>query len=337
MFTSSLFSVIVLLLFFVAAQGAESSAVVAVIYPQTDKPYSRVFDTILTGVESRVGTARLRRFLVSERTDPEMILDGIESRTGTVELKRYPFAESEDPDALRRWLQRQHPAAVITLGRSALNTFEKTDLNLPHVIGALDASPQTYSEPGISLQVDPELLFGTLKRLAPKVKRVWVVYNPARHRWIYHLASEAAAVHGLRLRAFEATDVKAAAKAFWKILKEAHPETDALWLAMDNTILDSSVVSVIIEQSWYRRIVVFSNNLLHANIGVLFAVFPENHELGVALAEKALRAAEGLRPRPIEPLRAIKTAVNLRVSKHLGISIDPAMRREVDIVFGQRP
>jgi putative ABC transport system substrate-binding protein len=71
-------------------------------------------------------------------------------------------------------------------------------------------------------------------------------------------------------------------------------------------------------------------------MGVLFAVFPENHQLGVALAEKALRVAEGRRPQPIEPLRAIKTAVNLRVSRHLGISIDPAMRREIDIFFGQR-
>jgi hypothetical protein len=26
----------------------------------------------------------------------------------------------------------------------------------------------------------------------------------------------------------------------------------------------------------------------------------------------------------------------LRVSKHLGISIDPAMRHEIDIFFGQR-
>ncbi len=336
MFISPIFTIIVLSLFLGAAHGAEPSAVVAVIYPQTEKPYSRVFDTILSGVESRVGTARLRRFLISERTDPEIILDGIESRTGTVELKRYPLAESEDPNVLKRWLERQRPAAVITLGRSALNVFEKTDLNFPHVIGALDASPQTHSGSGISLQVDPKLLFRVLKRLAPKVKRVWVVYNPDRHRWIFDLATQEAALQRLQLRAFEVKDVKAAAKAFWKILKEAYPETDALWLPMDNTILDSSVVPVIIEQSWYRRIVVFSNNLMHANMGVLFAVFPENHELGVALAEKALQVAEGRRPQRIEPLRAIKTAVNLRVSKHLGISIDSAMRREIDIFFGQR-
>ena len=332
---SPIFTIIVLSLLAVAAHGAEPSALVAVIYPQADKPYSQVFDTILAGVESRVGTARLRRYLVSERTDPETILDGIESRTGAVELKRYPLAASEDPKVLKRWLQRQRPDAVIALGRSALSVFEKTKLNFPHVIGALDASPQTHSASGISLQVDPELLFRVLKRLAPRVKRVWVVYNPARHRWIYELATQAAALQKLQLRAVEVTDVKAAAKAYWRILKEANPETDALWLPMDNTILDSSVVPVIIEQSWYRRIVVFSNNLQHASMGVLFAVFPENHKLGIALAEKALRMAEGRRPRQIEPLRTIKTAVNLRVSKHLGISIDPALRREIDLFFEQ--
>jgi putative ABC transport system substrate-binding protein len=163
-----------------------------------------------------------------------------------------------------------------------------------------------------------------------------MVYNPARHLWIYNLATEAATRHDLQLHAYEVTDIKTAAKTFWRMIQEAQSQTDALWLPMDNTILDSSVVSVIIEQSWYRNIVVFSNSLLHAKMGVLFAVFPENHALGIALAEKALQAVEGRRPQKIEPLRTIKTAVNLRVSEHLGISIDPAMRREIDLFFGQR-
>jgi putative ABC transport system substrate-binding protein len=333
---SSPFTLVVLLLFFSAAQGGESSAVVAVIYPQTEKPYRRVFDTILAGIESRVGSAKLRRFFDSEQTSPDTVLNGTHSKTTTVALKRYPLAEGEDPKALKDWLQQQRPATVITLGRSALNVFENTELNLPHVIGALDASPQTHRGPDISLQVDPELLFGMLKRLVPRVRRVCMVYNPARHLWIYNLATEAATRHDLQLHAFEVTDIKAAAKTFWRMIQEAQSETDALWLPMDNTILDSSVVSVIIEQSWYRNIVVFSNNLLHAKMGALFAVFPENHALGIALAEKALQAAEGRRPQKIEPLRTIKTAVNLRVSEHLGIAIDPAMRREIDLFFGQR-
>ncbi len=297
-------------LFVFVAEASEPFSPVAVVYPQTTKPYSRVFQTILEGIESRLGATRVRR---------------------------YAATEGDKPEALKHWIEQQRPAAVITLGRLAFNAYEKAALKLPRVIGALDASPQLHSGPGVSLQVDPELLFKTLRRLAPKVKRVWVVYNPERDRWLYDLATHTSTRHGIELYAHEATALKAAAKAYWQFLKEANPETDALWLPIDNTIIDDSLLPVIIEQSWYRRLIVFSNNLMHANMGVLFALFPDNHELGATLAEKAIRliepGAERCDDQCIEPLRAIKTAVNLRVSNHLGLSIDPSLRRQLDIIF----
>lgn len=286
---------------------------IAVLYPQTSKPYSRVFAQILTGIEDRLGMPHVRR---------------------------QALAPGPDPIAVARWLEAESADAVITLGRVATQAYDATALALPQVIGALDISPQTHpNATGVSLSVDPSALFSTLELLAPAIERVFVVYNPRRERWIIDRAAMAAVHYDLKLLPFEATDLRAAAKHFWQILKTANPDTDALWLPMDGTIVDTEVVlPVVIEQSWQRRLIVFSSNLLHADLGVLFALYPDTEALGRRLADMALTLAKNPDARlGIEPLRDVRRALNLRIGSHLDLSITEQTRRQFDLIFEPRP
>ncbi|MGB2679995.1 MAG: hypothetical protein WBE39_01620 [Candidatus Competibacter sp.] len=133
------------LLVFAVARGA--GAAIAVLYPQADAPYRQIFADIVTGIERGMGT------------------EPVHAR----ELSAVP-----DAAAVRRWLEDQSPSAVITLGRVATEIYEKIGLPFPQVVGALDVSPQTRPNvAGVSLAVDPALLFATLKQLAPARQRVW--------------------------------------------------------------------------------------------------------------------------------------------------------------------
>ena len=302
---------IVLLLASAAGGGASGAPprVVAVLYPATHAPYRQIFADILDGIEQG---------LVGE----------------TVRAQALP--EALDGAALRRWLDQQAPAVVITLGRVPTETYEKIGLKLPHIIGALDASPQTRPNvAGVGLAVDPALLFATLQRLTPEKRRVWVVFNPAYDRWLIALARTAAAARDLTLEPLEAGDLRESARQFHRILDTADPATDALWLVADAGIIDSeTILPLVIEKSWQRRLPVFSNSLLHIQRGVLFALYPDNVPLGRRLAElaaRALRTPEA--PARIEVLRAVKRALNLRIAAHLDLTIERDLERQFDLVF----
>ena len=290
------------------ANGAPPRGV-AVLYPETNPPYRQIFADILNGIEQ-----------------------GLAGET----VRAYSLPESPDGVAVRRWLDQQAPAVTITLGRIPTETYEKIGLKIPQVIGALDASPQTRPHvAGVGLDVDPALLFTTLKRLSPATRRVWVVFNPARDRWLIDLAEPAAAALDLKVRPLEATDLREAARRFLQILETAEPTTDALWLVTDTTLVDSeTILPLLVEQSWKRRLVIFSNSLQQAKRGTLFALYPDNRQLGHRLAERALRILRDVGVKSgIEPLREVKRVLNLKIAAHLELGVTQEIERQFDVVL----
>jgi len=302
----------IVLLLACAAGGVAVGApprVVAVLYPETTAPYRQIFADILSGIEQGLMTETVRP---------------------------YPLADPPDVPALRRWLDQQSPAVVVTLGRVPTETYEKIGLKAPYVVGALDASPQTRPNiAGVGLAVDPALLFATLKLLTPATRRVWVVFNPAYDRWLMEQAQRAAAAQRLTLQPLEASDLRESARQFLHILEAADPATDAIWLVADAGIIDSeTILPLVIEKSWRRRLLVFSNSLHHIKRGVLFALYPDNVPLGRRLAELAARALRTPEARSsIELLRAVKRALNLRIAAHLDLTIDRDLERQFDLVL----
>lgn len=290
------------------ANGAPPRTV-AVLYPETNPPYRQIFADVLDGIE---------RELTVE----------------TVRVRALP--EAPEGADLRRWLDQQAPAVVITLGRVPTETYERIGPNIPYVVGALDASPQTRPNvAGVGLAVDPALLFATLQRLSPATRRVWVVFDPARDRWLIDLARPAAAALHLTVQPLEATDLREAARQFLYILETAEPATDALWLVADTAVVDSeTILPLLVERGWNRRLVIFSNSLLHAKRGTLFALYPDNVRLGRRLAELALRRLGDAGARSgIEPLRAVKRVLNLKIAAHLELGVTQDIERQFDLVL----
>ena len=292
-----------------APTDGPSRSVVAVLYPETSPPYRAVFADILNGIEQGIPASAVRS---------------------------YPLVESVEPGALRRWLDQQAPAVVITLGRVPTEAYEATGRKTPQVIGALEVSPQTRPlATGIGLAIDPALLFATLQLLTPEKRRVWVVYNPGHDRGLVDWAKTAAESLHLTLLPLEAPDLHTSAQQFLHVLRTADPETDALWLVADTGVVDpEAILPVIIEQSWDRRLWVFSGSLLHVKHGVLFALYPDSVRLGQRLAALALRVINDPRARPgIELLRTVKRALNLRVAFHLNLSVTGEIERQFDLVL----
>ncbi|HYD96496.1 MAG TPA: ABC transporter substrate binding protein [Noviherbaspirillum sp.] len=287
----------------------QAAGTLAVVYPDIGEPYRSVFAKIIEGIE-----------------------DGARSA-----VRSYPIAANQDPAELNAQLKRNGTRGVIALGRQGLRATAGLDRDIPVVVGGVLAIPdaENRSLTGISLTPDPALLFARLKSLMPGVKRVIVVYDPQHNEWLIRLAREAARTQGLELAAHEARDMSTAARAYESVFAGSDSRRDAVWLPQDTTTVDeNTILPLVLKESWNRSVPVFSSSFVHVKKGALFALYPNNVELGRTLAGSAQALMAGdARRRGLVPLREVQTAVNLRTASHIGLNISFQQQRSFDFIF----
>ncbi len=278
---------------------AQASGVgsIAVIYPDIGEPYRSVFTEIINGIEDKA-----KRRVVS-----------------------FPVGLNVDIGELNNSLRRQDTRVVIALGRQGVKVASALNGNIGIVVGGvLTATESEVRNLQVnSLSPDPALLFSRLKEMMPKVRRVFTVYDPRQNAWMMRLAKEAAHAQGLELTAYEAQDLRSAMHAYQEILDAADSSQNALWLPQDSTTVeDSTVLPLILQESWSHNLAVLSSSFGHVKRGVLFSLYPNNVELGHHLAVSALdyMASGEIETSGMVPLREVLMAVNLRTAKHLGLN-----------------
>lgn len=281
----------------------------AVVYPDIGEPYRSIFVKIIEGIED----------------------------AAKVPVRNYPISPYADPAELNVQLKRNGTRAIIALGRQGLKAVSGLERDLPVVVGGVLTVPEADSRniSAISLTPDPVLLFARLKSLLPSVKRVLVVYDPQNNDWLLRIARDAARAQGLELVAYEARDLGAAARQYEAAFANSDGRRDALWLPQDGTTVEeSAILPLVLKESWSHNMPVFSSSFLHVKKGALFALYPNNAELGRSLANAALAAMSGEpRRRGIQPLREVRTAVNLRTASHIGLNLDYQQQSNFDFIF----
>ncbi len=292
-----------------AAQPRDASAI-AVIYPDLGEPFRSVFNQITEGIEQQVG----RR------------------------VNTHPVGPNSNLVELNRQLKQNGTKVVIALGRQGVKIASALDRDIVVVVGGVLSVPETDGRNliGISLTPDPALLFSFLKKLSPNVKRVTVIYDPRINTSLMKLAQAAAKAQGLELVAHEALDLATSARRYQAAFAGADNRFDAIWLPHDATTVDeATILPLVLKESWDRGVPIFSSSFLHVKKGALFALYPNNVELGRDLANVALDALVAQEPRRLgmAPLRQVYTAVNLRSASHIGISVDHQQQRSFNFVF----
>ena len=288
----------------VAAEDEATHSGLAVVYPDIGEPYRSVFATIIEGIEDRAHG----------------------------KVASYPIAMGANPPALSDELKHRNVRAVIALGRSGLRAASNLDKQISVVAGGVLSVPESEAQGMMvqSLAPDPGLLFARLKSFMPGARRVVVVYDPRQNDWLIRLARESARAQGLELLALEADDLKAAVRRYQDVMGTLNPKRDVLWLPQDSTTVDeSAVLPLVLRESWNQGLVVFSSSVMHVRRGVLFALYPDNTELGRYLAGAALASLVAGSPQPhgIQALKQVLTAVNTRTAEHLGIDLRASQQR----------
>jgi putative ABC transport system substrate-binding protein len=284
---------------------------IAVLYPDIGEPYRSVFSKIIEGIEENTQTR----------------------------VASYAVGNNFNAEAISSELRRRDIRVVIALGRNGLRAANALDKDIGVVAGGVISAPESDGRSSIlSLAPDPALLFGQLKSLSPKTQRIHVVFDPRQNAWLIKLAKDAARNLGLELLTHEAGDLKSAMAIYQAIFTNSEPRRDALWLPQDSATVDESLVlPLVLQESWSRNIPVFSSNVSHVKRGVLFALYPDNVELGRSLAASAINVASG-QPgvRGVSPLRNVLSAFNTRTASHLGLAPTAAQQSSFSLLFPER-
>lgn len=284
-------------------------ASVGVIYPQLRDPYSKVFETIIDGIEQEM----------DETVD------------------RYELGAGNNIDALDREIGKQDNKLLLALGVSGVKAAEQLKSSIPVVVGAVLPSSFSNREmkwSGISLLPDPNLLFKTLLSFVPDIKTVLVVYNHRNNQFLIEKAIKTGLDLGIKVDARPVDDLRHAALVYRDLLATIDSRTNAVWLVRDVATLDSNLIlPLILNQAWDRDLVVFSNNLIFAKRGALFSMYPDNLNMGKELAKLARAVLSDSSKSEFQVLRALKIAVNIRTAKHLGINFTATQEKSFDLIF----
>ena len=282
---------------------------IAVIYPHVREPFRSVFRAIADGA--------------------------VAENPGSTEV--FEVDTEDSAQAISARLQGSQASAAILLGKYGLTLSRRIDPRLNRVVGAVFAAPDELPD-GVyatSLAPSPGSLFGKLRELAPAVQHISVIYGADSNDWLIELAQTEVAASGHTLTPIQKENIRDGASAYRALLEQLEPPLDALWLPQASPFLDEkSVLQMILRAAWDRNIVVFSSNPSHVPKGALFALFPDNTEMGRHLARLAADSAPRSGPR-VEALEQLNTAINIRTADHLGLGLNAADAR-FDMVFPSR-
>jgi len=288
--------------------GGASADPVLVLYPEAPDPYRQAFDQIMTGI-ARTAERPVHRHRIAATTERAQIQDGL---------------DPAEPDA-----------TVVILGQPMATLAEIRQSLDPHrriFVSGINALPGQIPWPGVSLIIEPQRYLQTLHAVAPHIQIVIAFYHAQDQAWV-PLATQAAHAIGLHLEPIAVTDAVSAVQRLTETLKTLDPQTTALWFTANTIELDSELLFPwILEQTWARNIVAFSDTITHAKRGFLFALSPDYLEVGAELGRRL--HASGTQAK-FSLTRAARFALNLRTARHLGLPVPDDLIRRADRLFPQ--
>lgn len=280
---------------------------IAILYPDLNEPYRSVFARMVEDVEENL---RMRP-------------------------PNYAVGAKLNSAELQSELKRNDTRLIIALGRQSFQAASAMNLGSSIIAGGIISLAENDIRDAsiLALTADPDLIFARLKAFAPSVKRVITLYDPRINTWQVKLARTAARSYGIELVAREAQDIKNALYLYQEILSNLDPKQDALWLLQDSTTSDeSTILPYLLHEAWDRNLIVFSSNLTHVKRGVLFALYPDNNQVGRSISNLVRNFLGGDSSHGMIPMREVLVGVNVRTANHLGINIG---QQKFDAVFPQ--
>jgi putative ABC transport system substrate-binding protein len=281
--------------------GAETR--ISVLYPESAPAFVKLYQTIVDGM----------------------------NQAADVRLQSRAVSDKDSPEEIRAWVNANQSQVAIVLGNIPPAVATSLAAAIPVIRGA-DALNDN-AQPGVSLASSPAQMFSRLRQIKPDIDRIYVVYKPHATGWLIAAARSAAREQGFELASTTCEDAQQAGAAFARILLQARPGRDAIWLTLDPVVPLNQLLPVLLRESWDKDLVLFSNNPVDVAKGALFALYPDYPAMGHQLADRAKRQAAKPSLSGPEASEHLRGAFNTRTASHLGIVPSDRVLKSFDRTF----
>lgn len=279
-----------------------------IVYPDLREPYRSIFTSIIEGIE-----------------------DTVEDKVFNL-----PVNKEVTEKMIATWAKRNKLDSIISLGSRSQKLTANIQVNRK-IVGAINRPPANGNfQAGVLLTPDPHKLFESIIKLVPRINRIYMVYSEEYSGWYLDIARIAAKLNKIELITLSSSSIKESLQHYKEIVQKRVEGSDAIWLLQDPLSSDMKLIMpIILEKAWEKNIPVISNKAGHVERGALFALYPDNFEIGVSLAKllKEDRTGESIKYLPFS--KAL-TAANIRTADHLGLNWSKKVERSINLVFPSR-
>jgi putative ABC transport system substrate-binding protein len=223
--------------------------------------------------------------------------------------------------------------ALVVLGSRVLKAVAPLNHQFPLVAGAVDILPGRDTIPGVSIRIHPTDYLEHLRLLSPGSTKVIVFYNE-QDKALVPLIELEARKRDIAITPIPVTDVEGAIRSIAAVLKEVDPANTAIWFTRNVIELNTELLyPYILEETWNRRIPVFTGMISHTKRGFLFSLYPDYKGMGEALTN--LIDAHAQKDSALQTVfcPAVKFALNIRTVQHLGFTPEDTTIQNVDLTF----
>ncbi|MBM4318440.1 MAG: hypothetical protein FJ125_00410, partial [Deltaproteobacteria bacterium] len=239
-------------------------------------------------------------------------------------------------------LRRENPDLLVALGAEAAILSRRELRSFPLVFGLIEDDWQSHDlrsgkqATGVACHPSPEQVLERLKKVAPLVRRIAVLHDPARGAERLRRLEPVFAALKMTMLPGEVPAGDKLAQA----LARLREQVDAWWLLPDPVLVRQEAFSQLLEEQLQgsRPLIAPSGELVHA--GALLAVEADRRAIGIQLADLARRILfGGLSPAELEvqePERVV-WHLNKAAAARIGLEIAKPLLAEVDRLHDQLP
>jgi len=237
-------------------------------------------------------------------------------------------------EALAKLRSTGNPNLLFTVGTPALQAASGKKTSLP-VVYSMVFNPNSIigtevkNITGVSMNVSVKETIRLFRELSPKIRRVGVVFNPAKSGYLVIKAVAVARKQGIQL---VTRQIRSANKAI-QAVNSLRGKIDALWIVPDETILGDEVLQYMLLFSYENRVPVLGLSEKHTEMGALLSLsYKSSKDMGRQAGEMANSILRESKPSriPSTTPRQVKLSVNLMAARKLKVEVPNSLLAKVD-------
>lgn len=246
--------------------------------------------------------------------------------------KELVLSEMRDTDILKE-IHKTGPDMVLAIGMDALSNV-KGIKDIP-VVYLMVSNPQSVISgedniTGVSMNIPPKKQLGLMLEVLPLVKRVGLLYDPAKTGYLVEKAQNVSRELGIELIAKKVHN----SKDVPSIINNMKERIDVFWMAPDTTVITPETIEFLFLFSLENNIPVITFSEKYVEMGALMSVSIDAFDAGKQAGEIAGKILSGTDIRNLPGVDAEKAvlSINLKIAKKLGITINNGAIRKARII-----